>query len=139
MKKGFTLIEVTVALAIFGIAVVVLTQSFLGGMFSLESFKFDNIEKEALLFVYNRALSLDNCRDVEKGGAIKTLEKGIAKWTGTVQQTSTLNLYRVTLGVTFQEEKFSKKARSHEEEFYVYKPQWKQPEESDESISIRKV
>ena len=57
MKKGFTLIEVTVALAIFAIAVVALTQSFLGGMFSLETFTFDNSKEDALQFVYNQILS----------------------------------------------------------------------------------
>lgn len=69
MKKGFTLVEVTVALALFGIAVVVLTQSFLGGMFSLESFKFDNPEDKDLHFIYSTVISLEKRADVENGGS----------------------------------------------------------------------
>lgn len=130
IKKGFTLVEVTVALAIFGIAVVVLTQSFLGGMFSLESFKFDSTEDEALMFVYDKVLVLSKA-DIENGGSITTANNGVAKWTGSVKTTSTLELYKVIINVSFEQKKPSIKPKTFTEEFYLYRPKWSEAAERE--------
>lgn len=124
MKKGFTLVEVTVALAIFGIAVVVLTQSFLGGMFSLESFKFDNSREEALRFIYNRVIRLEKRGEVEKGGVIETIDVGEVKWEARVEPMEVEKLYRIGVRVFFQNEKNAAKSKEYLEEFYVYRPGW---------------
>lgn len=134
MKKGFTLVEVTVALALFGIAVVVLTQSFLSGIFSLESFKFDNTEDEALMFVYGKVLAIESRASFENGGSITTANNGIAKWSGTVQSTPVLELYKVRVNVAFQESKTSAKRTNHTEEFHLYRPKWAEPGERDEFL-----
>lgn len=137
MKKGFTLIEVTVALAIFAIASVALTQSFLGGMFSLETFKFDDRKEDSLMFVYAKVMAHKERKDLEKGGTIDTIESGTAKWSAKVQKTSVLELYKVDVTVVFDDEKFANKA-SHKEEFYVYRPKWAEPGERDEFIQKNK-
>jgi len=131
-KKGFTLVEVTVALAIFGIAVVVLTQSFLGGMFSLESFKFDSTNDDALMFVYDKVIPLAKS-DIETGGSITTPNNGVAKWSGSVKTTSTLELYKVIINVSFEEKKpgTPTKSKTYTEEFYLYRPQWSEPGEKE--------
>lgn len=131
MKKGFTLVEVTVALAIFGISVVVLTQSFLGGMFSLESFKFDSPEDDAFMFVYDRVISL-NKQNIESGGSITLFNKGVAKWGGAVQTTLISGLYKVTLNVSFAEDKKSSlKNKNYTESFYIYRPEWPESQEAE--------
>lgn len=145
MKKGFTLVEVTVALALFGVAVVVLTQSFLGGMFSLESFKFDSTDDEALMFVYDQVLVLGK-QDIEHGGAITTANNGVAKWSGSVQSTSVLELYKVILRVSFEEKKslaLSKtksksQPKTYTEEFYLYRPEWADAGERDAFLTKHK-
>lgn len=134
MKKGFTLIEVTVALAIFALASVALTQSFLSGMFSLENFKFDDAQEDSLMFVYSQVLNTKERSDVEKGGSIKTIESGDVKWSAKVQKTSVLDLYKVDINVVFDDEKFAKKPQSYREEFYRYKPEWSERGEREEIL-----
>lgn len=130
MKKGFTLVEVTVALALFGIAVVVLTQSFLGGMFSLESFNFDKPEDDALIFIHDQVISQAK-QSIENGGSINTVTHGVAKWGGTVQSTSVFELYKVILNVSFEGDKSSLKPKNYTQTFYLYRPEWAESAERD--------
>lgn len=134
MKQGFTLIEVTVALAIFALAAVALTQSFLGGLFSLENFKFDDSKEDSLMFVYSKVIALKERSELEKGGSIQTIENGLAKWNATIEKTEVLELYKVNITVTFEEEKILKLIRPHEEEFYLYRPKWAELGERNEFL-----
>lgn len=134
MKQGFTLIEVTVALAIFALAAVALTQSFLGGLFSLENFKFDDSKEDSLMFVYSKVISVKERGAVEKGGSIQTIESGIAKWSASIEKTAVLELYKVIVTVVFEDEKFANLKRPHQEEFYVYRPKWAELGERDEFL-----
>lgn len=136
-KKGFTLIEVTVALAIFALASVALTQSFLSGMFSLERFEFAKSNEDSVMFVYSQVLEVKERRDLEEGGVIKTIESGEATWSAKVQKTSLLGLYKVDVKVVFDDEKLFKKPKTYNEEFYLYKPEWAEPGERDEILRFK--
>lgn len=137
MKSGFTLIEVTVALAIFALASVALTQSFISGMFSLENFKYHDSMEDSLMFVYSQVLANKERKDIEKGGDIKTIESGTVKWNAKIEKTTVLELYKVTVNVTFDDEKFFKKPQNFQEEFYLYRPEWAELGERDEFLRTR--
>lgn len=140
MKKrsGFTLIEVTVALAIFGLASVVLTQSFLGGMYSLEAFKYDDVEEETLWFVQNQVINLEKRDDIESGGQVETIKKGLAKWEGRLEGTGVLDVHKLVLKVKFVDERFEEKGGEVEEEFYLYRPKWSLSADRDRLLREKK-
>lgn len=138
MKSGFTLIEVTVALAIFALASVALTQSFISGMFSLENFKFDDSQEDSSMFVYSQVLALKERKDLEKGGTIQTIESGVVTWNAKLEKTAVLELYKVTINLNFDDEKYFQKPKSVQETFYLYRPKWAELGERDEFLRTRK-
>lgn len=138
MKKGFTLIEVTIALAIFALASVALTQSFLSGMFSLENFKFDDAQENSLMFVFSQVLSIKERPTLEKGGSIQTIESGNVKWNAKITKTSILDLYKLNINVMFDDKESTKKHQTFHEEFYVYKPEWAESGERQEILRSKK-
>lgn len=132
-NRGFTLIELTVALALFAIATVIISQSFLGGMLSLEAFKYNNPEEDALRNVYNQILTLENRSDLQNGGTIKTPNLGTAKWTAEITFTPTLELYKVNIHVSFDTS-----PKTFQETFYTHTLNWAERGERSEFLSTHK-
>lgn len=138
-NKGFSLIEVTIALAIFALASVVFTQSFLGGMFSLESIKFNDAQSENVNMAYRHILAIESRDDLLKGGSMQSLNRGLLVWGASVKATDVTDLFKATIQVKFPEEKLAKKSESLiEEDFYLFRPGWSNVDEKPSSIDLKR-
>jgi len=97
---AFSLIEVILALALFSISVVVLTQSFLNGFLAMESVH----KKDVFVVERDRALDdLFKVQDKEKlreGGKLTTFDDQILKWkVKSYRATKVLDLFEYTISI----------------------------------------
>ena len=131
---GFTIVEVTIALAIFSIAVVMLTQSFVNTLLSL-----DSIESEASIlsdvrFVRAQALIVADREEFEEGGEVITLSSGSAIWYATIESTTVSDLFNVLL-IIEMESPDNGEIEVYEQELFLLRPTWSDPVERSELIA----
>ena len=100
--QAFTLVEVTVALAIFAIAVVVLTQSFVNTLLSLDSIETEADLQADIRFVRSQALTVADREAFEEGDEITTLAHGTARWYATIESTQVSDLFQVQLTIELE-------------------------------------
>lgn len=124
-KAGFTLIETLIAIAIAGIAFFVLTETFFNVLLTLNGLKSETNIQQEVRFVRSEILALEDRDDVESGGTIPTLDLGDARWNAWVEETTVVDLFKVSLELEFSppdDDRFT-----HEESVYVLRPTWSDP------------
>lgn len=127
-RKGFTLLEVLLALVIFTIAVVVLGASYLNVLSSYEMIRQNQAEEEDLRFVRSLALQEPDREELERGGDVESLYLGWVRWRGYVEPTYVADLFHVTLEIDF-EGTADVAPREVTQHFYVLRPSWSEPTE----------
>lgn len=125
-NKGFTLIEVIVALAIFALASVVISQSFMGGLISLEKFNLLDSRDETFKLIDRRVMGIRDRGEMERGGSMKTLEKGFARWDVETSETAVEGLYKVVVHVELPDQKLEGRPYAFGDSFYLFRPEWAQ-------------
>jgi len=124
-KRAFSLIEVVVALALFAIASVVLTQSFLGGLISLEKFDFNDVRNQALNTVYVHILSIEDRNQVLSGGDFTTIGDIPVSWNASIDPTEVADLFDVKVTLNFTDKTlFPHSNVPVTEQFYLFRPEW---------------
>jgi len=126
-QRGFTLIEVLVAIALFGLAAVVLTSAFANALIALSTLH-DEAELEADLRWIRREVLLEPVRDTfEEGGEITTLRHGRARWSAIIEETGILDVFRVTLEVHLETDD----GRTYDrlDTLHLLRPTWSDPQE----------
>ena len=98
---AFTLIEVTVSLAIFSLAVVVLTQAYVNTMISLDTIDNETALEADLKFVRSQIIRNSDRDVIENGGRMETLSSGTANWRVEIEQALVSDLFYVTLIIEF--------------------------------------
>lgn len=121
--NGFSLIEVTLALAIFAMAVVVLSQAYINGLMSVEAVKNQNPHEADLAWIRKKVLTLETREEVLRGGDIPTLNSGLAGWKATLGQTEVLDLHQLNLTINFPESDHT----TYTEQIYLLRPTWSDP------------
>ncbi len=97
--SGFTLMEITLSIALFGMAMVVITQAFVNTMVSLDSIESESDVLSDVRFVRTIALEEPDRDDFEDGGKVETLSSGAATWGATVEETRVSDLFLVELTI----------------------------------------
>lgn len=118
-KNAFTLIEVVIALAIFAIASVVLSQGFMEGIISLERFDFIQDLGETQGMIKRHILSIEDKEILLKGGNFKLLSMGTVEWRVQLEKTDLKDLYRMQIELEIKEKK-----QLIKEQVFVFKPEW---------------
>ena len=131
---GFTIVEVTIALAIFSIAVVMLTQSFVNTLLSLDSIESESIIQSDVRFVRAQALKVADREEFEEGGEIVTLSSGRARWYATIESTAVSDLFNVLLTIEM-ESPDGGEMEVYEQELFLLRPTWSDPVERSELIA----
>lgn len=134
-SKDFTLIETLLALAVFGLAAVVLTTSFYDAQRALE-WEVRSLTYEKMAdWAVDRILELKLDRDaMEKGDRVSTLDGGNLDWTATVDDTRLLDCFQVTFSLSFS-------AASEDDDVpltvsrLVYAPEWS--EDKDRALLLK--
>jgi prepilin-type N-terminal cleavage/methylation domain-containing protein len=133
-SAAFTLIEVTLALAIFGMGLVVLTQSFVNGLISLEKVDLQGDTSGDIRFVRGQIITLADLEELEDGGDIPTLSLGRATWEATAEPTPVVDLFKVELRIRFDGNPPGIEPFEHRETLYLLRPTWSDP--IDRSVLI---
>ncbi len=129
---AFTLVEVLVALAIFGMAMVVLGSAYVNVLQSYESIRRDQVRDEETEFVFSRILSKQTREDFEAGGTIETLHAGNFTWTGHLEPTGVADLFRAEVRVTPPGRTQDGRLREVTRTFTLFRPGWQDPIEREQ-------
>ncbi len=98
-SAGFTLIEITLSIALFGLTMVVITQAFVNTLVSLASIESESDVQSDVRFVRTIALEESDRDEFENGGKVETLSSGSANWRATVEETRVSDLFYVQLTI----------------------------------------
>lgn len=101
-KGGFSLIEVVIAIAIAGAAFIVLTETFFNILLTLESLESQSDYQKDVRFVRSQVIQIADREELEDGGEITTLNLGEAEWWAEVEETDTVDLFRLDLEIAFE-------------------------------------
>lgn len=122
--RGFTMIEVLLAVALFAVAILVLASSYLNILQSLEAVKMDHALNEELRWLRERVLSEGDRDALEKGGDVKTLDFGNARWSVVISPTEVADLFSVELSVELGDTEKDRKQKTST--MQVLRPTWSQ-------------
>ncbi|MDX2110864.1 MAG: type II secretion system protein [Verrucomicrobiota bacterium] len=135
--RGFTLIEVVLALMILGMAMVILTASFTNAMTALDSLRVESDRQGVLRFIRTQLLQIADREEFEKGGDIETLDLGKAKWSAKVEDTQVADLFHVFLEIELSPPD-AKDSEKYNSELYILRPTWSDPVDRSKIMDERK-
>ncbi|TVR50723.1 MAG: prepilin-type N-terminal cleavage/methylation domain-containing protein [Puniceicoccaceae bacterium] len=128
--RGFTLMEVLVAVALFTFAVTVFAAAYINVLTGLERVKADHILERELAWVRQQLLVEGSREEVERGGDIATAQLGQAVWRATVEETEVADLFRVELEIELADPGVGRSA-VHRQRLHLLRPGWSDPAERD--------
>lgn len=134
---GFSLIEVVVALALFAMASVVLTSSFVNALLAREHGQSNDLRHADIRAVRMQLLLEPNLDDAESGDRYETLENGTASWEASIEPTNVIDLFEVQLMIEFSEPQEGQDA-SHTESLYLLRPTWSEAGERSDLLQDKK-
>ena len=122
-RRGFTLLEVLVALSIFALAAVVLGTAYVNVLNSYAVASRLNEGREEVSFARSLLLAEAELKKVEEGGEFDSVEQRRVRWTAKVEPTSTADLFQVSFvcDVTLPS---PAKPLHVEETFLTLRPTW---------------
>ena len=130
--KGFSLIEVLIALALFAIASNIIGSAFINALLSRERNN-DNSYRDIAVQTARKQLLLEkNIDDAEDGGSVETLELGEVDWYAEIIPTDMVDLFEVNLFIEFFDVK-DDQSSNYNETLLLLRPTWS---ESDERSSL---
>jgi general secretion pathway protein I len=111
-RRGFLLIEVVVALAVFAIAAAVISQSFTNGLLAKFKREASLDEADKLLFLVDQVFESVNGKDLvdsrailTSGGVMHFPDGNYWQWKMDCRETDVLNLFRITLDLRLPNDK----------------------------------
>ena len=127
VQRGFTIIEVLVALAILSTGAFVLTFAFANAVNGLQRQKDNSQWENDLQFVRRQVLLAKNMEELEEGDEIETLSSGVITWEATeIEMAEVIDLFRVT--VEYEIEDAPEGYEQHSEPLYLLRPAWSEGE-----------
>lgn len=138
-SRGFTLVEVVVAVAVFAFAVVVLAGSYVDVLNSMERVKVDQELEQELAFVRSQVLLQPELEEVELGGEVPTATHGRADWRATVTPSERVaDLFRVDLEINLEGDGEAVEPQKIEQTLYLLRPDWSEPTDRENIRSLRR-
>ena len=126
-SPGFTLIEVLVAVTIFGIGAFVMTFAFGNAVIGLHRQQDNSHWENDLQFVRRQVLLAENMEELEEGDEIETLSSGQITWKASeIEMADVIDLFRVV--VEYEIEDAPEDMQTHAEVLYLLRPKWSQGE-----------
>jgi prepilin-type N-terminal cleavage/methylation domain-containing protein len=123
-QGGFLLIEVLVALAIFGLCATMLVSGTFNVMRFLREFEDTRERDQDLQFVRSEVLSFADREKLEEGGEIETLSLGTVEWEmEDLESTDILDVYQVTLRFEWSQTD-EMESGDREVSAFVLRPTW---------------
>jgi len=125
VRSGFMLIEVLIALALFGLAAVYLVDGAFIASRVIRVMKDTREMEQDLLWVRSEVLGLADYETFTEGGDITTLSMGEVQWEVEVEMTDVLDLYKVGLTLEYAgNDDYGVEAGTRVSEMYLLRPGW---------------
>ncbi|MBC2592725.1 type II secretion system protein [Ruficoccus amylovorans] len=129
-RRGLTLIEVVIALAIFSGVVGMLSQAVITAIHAMDTLGEDTRREQEFRFALRQILQVSARDQIEDGGDIKTLESGNIHWEAEVEETDILDLFRLNLTLEWEDLPPEQVEDSRREQvMYVLRPDWSYADE----------
>ena len=136
-STAFSLIEVVVALAIFAMAAVILSSSFVNALLAREKGQSNDVRDADIRAVRMQLLLEPNLEDAEDGDIYQTLSNGEATWRATVEPTNVIDLFQVQLSIEFLEPQEDQHP-GYQETLYLLRPTWSESDERSDLLEDKK-
>ena len=124
-KSGFMLVEVLIALALFGLSAVILVDgAFVATRVAREMEDTRELEQD-LIWARSQILGISDYEKFSEGGDIEALSMGEVTWETEVEMTNVLDLYRVVLRLDYDgNEDYGVEPGTRESAMYLFRPTW---------------
>ena len=124
-RSGFMLVEVLIALALFGLSAVILVDgAFVATRVAREMVDTRELEQD-LIWVRSQVLRIADYEKFSEGGEIESLSMGGVSWETEVEMTDVLDLYKVVLRLEYEgNEDYEIEAGERESAMYLLRPTW---------------
>lgn len=132
-SKGFSLIEVVIAIAVAGIAFFVLTETFFNVLLTLDGLESESDYQKDVRFVRREIIQIADRDELEDGGEITTLDLGEAVWDVELEETEIVDLFRMDLLIEFDNP--DGEPIEYRESLFLLRPTWSDPIESSAILS----
>lgn len=132
-RRGFSLIEVVIAVAIAGIAFFVLTETFFTVLLTLEGLESESDYQKDVRFVRRQVIQIADRDELETGGTVTTLDLGEAEWFAEIEETEIVDLFKLRLEVEFENP--DGEPINYTEVLFLMRPTWSDPIESSAILS----
>ena len=129
MRRGFTLLEVLVSLAIFALGAIVLGAAYVNVLSAYEQAQRSNQSEQDVRFARAQLLAEPDHDKAEKGGDFEASGGRRVKWHATIESTKTADLFQVTFVCEFGDAAGGA-LPTVTETFTVLRPTWSDPVES---------
>ncbi|MGJ8650097.1 MAG: PulJ/GspJ family protein [Opitutaceae bacterium] len=136
-KKGFSLIEVVIAVALFAMAATVLSSTFVNALLLRDRVQSNDIRNADIRAVRLQLLLTPNLDDAEDGAEIETLSNGEATWRAEIEPTNVIDLFHVELFIEFLDPQEEQEA-THQETLYLLRPTWSDSSERSDLLQEKK-
>ena len=136
-RSGFSLIEVVIALALFSIAAVVLSDTFVNTLLMRERGVSNDARNRDIQAVRMQLLLEPNREDAEDGGKYETLSNGSANWEAEIEPTNVIDLFQVNFRIEFQDPQ-DEQDPSYQETLYLLRPTWSESDERSDLLQEKK-
>ena len=134
-RRGFTLLEVLLALALFAFSGLVLASAYVNILDSLDKVRLDQSLEDELALVRTQVLLQPELEAIEEGGEVPTLDHGMARWSAVVTPSERVaDLFRVELAIELEGRARNEKpalARQITQSLWLLRPDWSEPTERD--------
>ena len=130
MRRGFSLLEVIVALAVFALAAIVLGAAYTNVLTAYEVVQRANQTDEDIRFARAQLLAEPDRDKAEKGGDFIAAGGRPVKWHATIETTTTADLFTVTFVCELADAPIGGR-KVVTEKFTLLRPTWADPVENE--------
>lgn len=129
--RGFSLVEVMVALAIFAFAAVVLGAAYVNVLMAYARIGEAAQQNEDLRFARQMVFAQPDLEEVEKGGDFQTTDGRRVTWQARVEPTNVADLFTVTFTCEVAATEVGARPESTVQTFRLLRPTWSKPDERE--------
>ena len=135
--RAFTLLEVLIAAAIFGLAGIYLMSTFVNALTARERSVSNDVFNADIQAVRMQLLLEPNLEDAEDGGEYPTLNHGEASWQAEIEPTQIVDLFKVQFSIRFSEP-MDDQSGEYQEALYLLRPTWSEGDERADPLQEKR-
>jgi general secretion pathway protein I len=136
-RRGFSLIEVVIAVALFAMAATILSSSFVNALLARDKSQSNDVRDADIRAVRLQLLLEPNLEDAEQGDRYETLNNGEATWRAEIEPMEVVDLFHVEFFIEFldpQEGQYP----TYQETLYLLRPTWSESGERSALLEDKK-